>query len=179
MFQDDFCQQVFEALVEILRKESQNRFSRGQVAEGHQPGEAVQGLEQLQGRQSGHGWVRRVRVGAEDGRECVLFANLRPLPCTATNQAGPQGCCEACGLSRLLPMALGMCERIRHTQHNKAHSLLQRCRHSILSPENEGRGVSCAPRQLYSGLRANRGLRFARSVGCLVSLPEPRAVPLN
>lgn len=72
MFQDDFCQQVFEALVEILRKESQNRLSGGQVAEGHQPGEAVQGLEQLQGRQSGHGWVRRVRVGAEDGRKCAI-----------------------------------------------------------------------------------------------------------
>lgn len=50
MFQDDFRQQVFEVLVEILRKESQNRLGRGQVVEGRQPGEAVQSLEQLQDR---------------------------------------------------------------------------------------------------------------------------------
>lgn len=50
MFKDDFCQQVFEVLVEVFRKESQNRLSRGQVTERRQPGEAVQGLEQLQDR---------------------------------------------------------------------------------------------------------------------------------
>lgn len=47
VLQDDFCQQVFEVLVEIFWKESQNRLSRGQVTEGHQPSEVVQSLEQL------------------------------------------------------------------------------------------------------------------------------------
>lgn len=53
MFQDDFCQQVFEVLVEIFWKEGQNGLGRGQVPEGHQPGEAVQSLEQLQDRGAG------------------------------------------------------------------------------------------------------------------------------
>lgn len=57
MLQDDFCQQVFEVLVEIFRKESQNRLSRGQVTEGHQPSEVVQSLEQL--------WDRRGSPAAE------------------------------------------------------------------------------------------------------------------
>lgn len=52
MLQDDFRQQVFEVLVEVFRKESQNRFCRGQVTECHQPGEAVQSPEQLQEKES-------------------------------------------------------------------------------------------------------------------------------
>lgn len=65
MFQDDFCQQVFEVLVEIFWKESQNRVGRGQVPEGHQPSEAVQSLEQLQDKEGGGTRVhRRGRDGA-------------------------------------------------------------------------------------------------------------------
>lgn len=41
---------MFEVLVEILGKESQNLLGRGQVTEHGQPGEAVQSPEQLQGR---------------------------------------------------------------------------------------------------------------------------------
>lgn len=55
MFQDDFCQQVFEVLVEIFRKECQNRLGRGQVLEDCHPGEAVQSLEQLQERRGAMG----------------------------------------------------------------------------------------------------------------------------
>lgn len=55
MFQDDFCQQVFEVLVEIFRKECQNRLGRGQVSEDCHPGEAVQSLEQLQERRGAMG----------------------------------------------------------------------------------------------------------------------------
>lgn len=50
MFQDDFCQQVFEVLVEVFRKEGPDGLSRGQVTEGCQPGEAVQSPEQLRDR---------------------------------------------------------------------------------------------------------------------------------
>lgn len=55
MFQDDFCQQVFEVLVEIFRKECQNRLGRGQVSEDCHPSEAVQSLEQLQERRGAMG----------------------------------------------------------------------------------------------------------------------------
>ena len=46
VFQDDFCQQVFEVLVEIFRKECQNRLGRGQVSEDCHPSEAVTSREQ-------------------------------------------------------------------------------------------------------------------------------------
>lgn len=51
--------------MEIFRKESQNRLSRGQVTEGHQPGEVVQSLEQLQDREGSpvaEGQGRRVQA---------------------------------------------------------------------------------------------------------------------
>lgn len=59
VLQDDFRQQVFEVLVEIFRKKSQNCLSRGQITEGHQPSEVVQSLEQLQDREgstAAEGW---------------------------------------------------------------------------------------------------------------------------
>ena len=71
MFQDDFRQQVFEVLVEIFREESQNRLGGGQVTKHHQPGEAVQSLEQLQERWEP--WALR-----ESGRG----PGLSPLPAT-------------------------------------------------------------------------------------------------
>lgn len=74
VFQDDFCQQVFEVLVEIFRKESQNRLGRGQVTECRQPGEAVQSLEQLQDRRGALGGEEKWGRGQGTG--------LYPLPAT-------------------------------------------------------------------------------------------------
>lgn len=42
VFQEDFCQQIFEVLVEVFRKESQNCLSEGQITKHCQPGEAAQ-----------------------------------------------------------------------------------------------------------------------------------------
>lgn len=54
--------------MEIFWKESQNRFSRGQVPEGHQPSEAVQSLEQLQDKEGGGTRVcTRVHTRGRDG----------------------------------------------------------------------------------------------------------------
>lgn len=64
MLQDDFCQQIFEVLVEIFWKKSQNRFGRGQVPEGHQPSEVVQRLEQL--------WEKRAETRGYTLREQEL-----------------------------------------------------------------------------------------------------------
>lgn len=101
VFQDDFCQQVFEVLVEIFRKECQNCLGGGEVTEHGQPGEAVQGLEQLRGRRGA--WAVR-GTGTGD---------------RAPSPAGKRACCtlplsltlglrsaEALGAQLLMPTCL-------------------------------------------------------------------------
>ena len=101
VFQDDFCQQVFEVLVEIFRKECQNCLGRGEVAEHSQSGEAVQGLEQLRGRRGA--WAVR---GTGTGGRAPSAAGKRachPPPSLKMGLRSP----EAPGAGLLMPTCLG------------------------------------------------------------------------
>lgn len=78
--------------MEIFRKESQNRLSRGQVPEHHQPGEAVQSLEQLQDRWGALGSEKWGR-GWGQGSKPLLLGR------------GPDKLCQSLKLSPVHPEA--------------------------------------------------------------------------
>ena len=103
MFQDDFCQQVFEVLVEIFRKECQNRLGRGEVTEHSQPGEAVQGLEQLRGRRGA--WVVRGTGTGDRAPYPAAKRACRTLPLSLTRGLRSP---EALGAQPLMPTCLGL-----------------------------------------------------------------------